>query len=38
MSYGGSSLISCMAMMGIMHGISGRTREEMEEEILTARA
>ena len=38
MSYGGSSLISCMAMMGMMHGISGRTREEMEEEILTARA
>lgn len=36
LSYGGSSLISCMAMMGIVHGIGGRVRDEMEEEILAA--
>ena len=34
MSYGGSSLISCMAMMGILHGIGARAQEELEEDIL----
>ena len=36
-SYGGSSLLSCMAMMGILCGISGRVREETEEDILSAK-
>ena len=34
MSYGGSSLISCMAMVGILHGISARAQDDMEEDIL----
>ena len=34
MSYGGSSLISCMAMMGILHGIGARAQDELEEDIL----
>ena len=37
LSYGGSSLLSCMAMMGMLCGISGRVREETEEDILGAR-
>ena len=37
LSYGGSSLLSCMAMMGILCGISGRMREETEEDILSAK-
>ena len=37
LSYGGSSLLSCMAMMGILCGISGRVREETEEDILSAK-
>ena len=34
LSYGGSSLVSCMAMMGIVHGIYARAQNEMEEDIL----
>ena len=34
LSYGGSSLISCMAMMGIVHGIYARAQNELEEDIL----
>ena len=34
MSYGGSSLISCMAMMGILHGIYARAQNELEDDIL----
>ena len=37
LSYGGSSLLSCMAMMGILCGISGRVREETEEDILSVK-
>ncbi|MGN0758570.1 MAG: FtsW/RodA/SpoVE family cell cycle protein [Candidatus Ventricola sp.] len=37
LSYGGSSLLSCMAMMGMLCGISGRVREETEEDILSVR-
>ena len=36
LSYGGSSLISCLAMIGIVHGISARAQEDMEEDILGA--
>ena len=32
-SYGGSSLISCMAMIGIVHGIAGRAQREMNEDL-----
>ena len=35
LSYGGSSLVSCMAMIGILHGISARAREDMEEAVLS---
>ena len=35
LSYGGSSLISCMAMVGILHGISARVQEGMEEAIVS---
>ena len=34
MSYGGSSLVSCMAMIGILHGISARAQDDLEEDIL----
>ena len=37
LSYGGSSLLSCMAMTGILHGISARAQEHLEEEILAVR-
>ena len=37
LSYGGSSLMSCMAMVGILHGISGRAQENLEEDVLTSR-
>ena len=36
MSYGGSSLLSCMAMIGILHGISARAQDDLEEDILGA--
>ena len=32
-SYGGSSLVSCMAMIGIVHGIAGRAQREMSEDL-----
>ena len=35
LSYGGSSLISCMAMIGILHGVSARAQEDMEEAVLS---
>lgn len=38
LSYGGSSLLSCMAMIGVLHGASARTQENLEEDILTLRA
>ena len=34
MSYGGSSLISCLAMVGILHGVSARAQENLEDDIL----
>lgn len=34
LSYGGSSLISCMAMMGILHGIGAKAQDELEDDIL----
>ena len=34
LSYGGSSLISCLAMMGIVHGIYARAQNELEDDIL----
>lgn len=37
MSYGGSSLLSCMAMVGILHGISARAQQDIEEDILVLR-
>ena len=36
MSYGGSSLLSCMAMVGILHGICARAQDDLEEDILGA--
>ncbi|MBP3657132.1 MAG: FtsW/RodA/SpoVE family cell cycle protein [Clostridia bacterium] len=36
LSYGGSSLLSCMAMIGVLHGISARAQEDLEEDILGA--
>ncbi len=34
LSYGGSSLLSCMAMIGILQGISARAQENLEEDIM----
>jgi len=34
MSYGGSSLISCMAMLGILHGIYARAQDELEDDMI----
>lgn len=34
LSYGGSSLLSCMTMVGILHGIAGKVQTETEEDIL----
>ena len=36
MSYGGSSLVTCLAMIGILHGISARAQDDLEEDILGA--
>lgn len=36
MSYGGSSLLSCMAMIGILHGVCARAQDDLEEDILGA--
>lgn len=35
LSYGGSSLISCMAMIGILHGASARAQDHLEEDIFS---
>ena len=37
LSYGGSSLLSCMAMIGILHGASASAQENLEEDILCVR-
>ena len=34
-SYGGSSLLSSMCMVGILHGICARAQEDLEEEVLS---
>ena len=34
-SYGGSSLLSCLCMVGILHGICARAQEDLEEEVLS---
>lgn len=36
LSYGGSSLLSCLAMTGVLHGIAARAQENLEEDILGA--
>jgi len=33
MSYGGSSMVSCLAMIGIVHGIAARAQREMNEDL-----
>lgn len=38
LSYGGSSLLSCLAMIGILHGIAARAQEDLEEDVLTVKA
>ena len=38
LSYGGSSLLSCMAMIGVLHGASARAQENLEEDILCVKA
>lgn len=35
LSYGGSSLLSCLSMIGIVHGIAGRAQADMEEDVLS---
>ena len=37
MSYGGSSLVSCLAMIGVVHGIAARAQRETGEELLLLR-
>jgi len=34
LSYGGSSLLSCLMMVGVLHGISARAQEDLEDDIL----
>ncbi|MBE5800216.1 MAG: FtsW/RodA/SpoVE family cell cycle protein [Clostridiales bacterium] len=34
-SYGGSSLLSCLCMIGILHGICARAQEDLEEDVLS---
>ena len=34
-SYGGSSLLSCLCMVGILHGICARAQEDLEEDVLS---
>lgn len=36
-SYGGSSLLSCMCMVGIVHGICARAQEDLEEDVLSVK-
>ena len=38
LSYGGSSMLSCLAMVGILHGIAARAQEDLEEDVLSIRA
>ena len=38
LSYGGSSMLSCMIMIGILHGIAGRAQENIEEDVLSLKA
>ena len=37
LSYGGSSLLSCLSMVGILHGIAARAQEDIEEDVLSVR-
>ena len=34
LSYGGSSLLSCLMMVGILHGVSARAQQDLEDDIL----
>ena len=36
-SYGGSSLLSCLCMIGILHGICARAQEDLEEDVLSVK-
>ena len=36
-SYGGSSLLSCLCMVGVLHGICARAQEDMEEDVLSVK-
>ena len=36
LSYGGSSMLSCLMMIGVVHGICARAQEELEEDVLRA--
>ena len=36
MSYGGSSMVSCLAMIGVVHGIAARAQRELSEDLLGA--
>ena len=38
LSYGGSSLLSCLSMIGILHGIAARAQEDLEEDVLSIKA
>ncbi len=38
LSYGGSSLLSCLSMIGILHGIAARAQEDLEEDVLSVKA
>jgi len=37
LSYGGSSMLSCMMMIGILNGIAGRAQENMEEDVILSK-
>ena len=37
LSYGGSSLLSCLSMVGILHGIAARAQEDLEEDVLSVK-
>lgn len=37
LSYGGSSMLSCLSMIGILHGIAARAQEDLEEDVLSIR-
>lgn len=37
LSYGGSSMLSCLSMIGILHGIAARAQEDLEEDVLTVK-